>query len=83
MDLEFKEKFVELWQKYFDGAELPITFYYTDEEGRGEWVTAPEGHQCRLSRRIRLDGVIVEGWADGGAGGLVFAPGCLGSAEGP
>jgi len=47
MDLEFKDKFLGLWKKYFNGAELPITFYYTDQEGRGELVKAPAtGHQC-------------------------------------
>ena len=47
MDLEFKERFLVLWEKYFDGADLPITFYYTDREGRGELVQAPSAaHQC-------------------------------------
>ncbi|MFA4957954.1 MAG: DUF169 domain-containing protein [Candidatus Methanoperedens sp.] len=36
MDMELKEKFIELWKKYFNNAELPITFYYTDEEGQAE-----------------------------------------------
>jgi hypothetical protein len=36
MDIIFKQRFTELWDKYFPGADLPITFYYTDEEGRGE-----------------------------------------------
>ena len=48
MDLGFKERFTELWRKYFDGAELPITFYYTNEQGRGELVKAPPGHQCLI-----------------------------------
>ncbi|MCJ7593154.1 MAG: hypothetical protein MUO52_00095 [Desulfobacterales bacterium] len=47
MDLKFKERFMELWRKYFNGAELPMTFYYTNEEGRGELVKAPAAaHQC-------------------------------------
>ena len=28
-----KAKFTGLWKTYFNNAELPITFYYTDEEG--------------------------------------------------
>jgi len=36
MDIEFKEKFIERWKKFFDNAELPITFYYTNEEGHAE-----------------------------------------------
>lgn len=47
MDLEFKERFMERWGKYFDAAELPMTFYYTNEEGRGKLVKAPAAvHQC-------------------------------------
>jgi uncharacterized protein (DUF169 family) len=36
MDMELKENFIKLWKKYFINAELPITFYYTDEEGQAE-----------------------------------------------
>ncbi len=36
MDLHFKEDFIRLWKKYFNDAELPLTFYYTDEEDRAE-----------------------------------------------
>ena len=46
MDLSLKKRFMELWRRYFDGAELPISFYYTNEEGRGELVKAPTEHQC-------------------------------------
>jgi uncharacterized protein (DUF169 family) len=38
MDIKFKEDFIVLWRKFFDGAELPIAFYYTDEEGHAERV---------------------------------------------
>ena len=38
MDMELKEEFIGLWKKYFGDTELPITFYYTDEEGHGEMV---------------------------------------------
>jgi len=38
MDMELKNKFLELWKKYFNRASLPITFYYTGEEGRAETV---------------------------------------------
>ncbi|MCZ7392950.1 MAG: DUF169 domain-containing protein [Candidatus Methanoperedens sp.] len=36
MDMQIKQKFLELWKKYFNDSELPITFYYTDEEGHAE-----------------------------------------------
>jgi len=46
MDIEFKRRFIERWEKYFPGADLPIAFYYTDEEGRGEQVQTPKGFRC-------------------------------------
>ena len=47
MELAFKDRFISLWEKYFNGAELPITFYHTDQEGDGELVQPPlKGHQC-------------------------------------
>jgi hypothetical protein len=46
MDIEFKQRFVERWEEYFPGADLPIAFYYTDEQGRGESVQPPKGSRC-------------------------------------
>ena len=47
MDTKVKEKFITLWQQYFDGAELPITFYYTNEARGIKVVKLPsEGHRC-------------------------------------
>ncbi len=41
-----KEKFIEGWKKYFNGADLPIAFYYSHEAGNAEIVNPPSGHQC-------------------------------------
>lgn len=38
MNKHIKEKFSWLWGKYFDGAELPVIFYYTNEEGHAKLV---------------------------------------------
>jgi hypothetical protein len=46
MDIEFKQRFIESWRQYFPGADLPIAFYYTDEEGRGELAQPPQGSRC-------------------------------------
>jgi hypothetical protein len=45
MDIEFKQRFLELWAKHFPGADLPVGFYYV-EEGRGELAQPPGEHQC-------------------------------------
>ena len=54
MDLGFRERFRELWIEYFDGAELPITFYYTNDAGRVERVKAPAVHQCLIGVLARV-----------------------------
>lgn len=48
MDMRTKDKFIQLWSKYFNGTELPITFYYTDREGCAELVKPPSGHRCLI-----------------------------------
>lgn len=46
MNLGIKEKFRVLWQRYFTHAELPISFYYTDEEGHAELVKPGSVPRC-------------------------------------
>lgn len=46
LDQEFREKFINLWQRYFPGAELPITFYYTDREYDAEMVPPAHKQSC-------------------------------------
>jgi uncharacterized protein (DUF169 family) len=54
MDRELKEKFNELWKTYFDRSELPITFYYDDQERYAELVSPPSGHQCFIGVLSRV-----------------------------
>jgi len=46
MDMELKEKFISLWKKYFNDAELPLAFYYTDTEGSAELATPGSVSRC-------------------------------------
>jgi hypothetical protein len=54
MDLELRDRFVERWRRYFGKAELPITFYYTNEEGRAELAPMPADHECLLGPLARV-----------------------------
>ena len=54
MDLTIRDKFLKLWRKYFDGAELPITFYYTDEKDRAELVKQSEGWRCLIGDLVKV-----------------------------
>lgn len=46
MDMKVVEEFISRWQKYFNGAELPITFYYADEVKGAEAVKPSSEHRC-------------------------------------
>jgi len=46
MDMKLKEDFITSWRKYFNNAELPITFYYTDEKDRAEFAGPESTARC-------------------------------------
>jgi len=48
MDMKIVEKFIQLWRKYFNDAELPVTFYYTDEEGHAELARHGSVSRCLI-----------------------------------
>jgi uncharacterized protein (DUF169 family) len=54
MDMQMKERFLEKWKEYFDGTNLPITFYYSNEAGNLEVVKPPSGHQCFIGVLSRV-----------------------------
>lgn len=47
--MALKGTFSGIWRKYFNNAELPICFYYTDEEGHGEKVTPGSVSRCLIA----------------------------------
>jgi uncharacterized protein (DUF169 family) len=49
-----KEKFLELWKKYFGKAELPIIFYYTDDDGGAEWAEKQKGRSCMICELAKV-----------------------------
>lgn len=46
MDMKIKEKFTLLWNRYFNDAELPTAFYYTENPGSIWGPEPPSGHRC-------------------------------------
>ena len=54
MDMSIKEKFLALWKKYFNNAELPITFYYTDEPVSAEAVKPGSVPDCFIGALIKV-----------------------------
>lgn len=46
MDMGIKDKFIGLWTKYFNNAELPVIFYYSDNGKQGELVKPGSVARC-------------------------------------
>jgi uncharacterized protein (DUF169 family) len=54
MDMQIRDKFITLWQKYFNDAELPITFYYTDKEEHTMVAKPSSPHRCLIAELTRV-----------------------------
>jgi len=44
--MEFKQQFLEKWSTFFGDAELPIIFYYTDDENQAKLNSIGKEHRC-------------------------------------
>jgi len=49
MHTVIRDNFIAQWRKYFGDSDLPITFYYTDDEGRAELVKPGSVHRCIIA----------------------------------
>jgi len=54
MNLEFKEKFLQLWEKHFGTAELPIVFFYHKEIGDATLAARPKGRSCIICELAKV-----------------------------
>lgn len=46
MDLKIRDEFLSRWKRYFNKAELPIAFYYTDKPKDADGLKPTSGHRC-------------------------------------
>ncbi len=56
MDIELRNKFTGLWNKYFEGSDLPITFGIGEDSGTVPKAPVPTGWRCLICDlgRIRI-----------------------------
>jgi uncharacterized protein (DUF169 family) len=54
MNMSLKEKFLKLWQKYFNNSPLPITFYYTDNPTNAEIVKEGSTPRCIIGGLVKV-----------------------------
>jgi hypothetical protein len=52
MDTTIRDQFIRLWEKYFNHAELPVTFDYSHDNQDIPVLEAPEGHRCIISQLL-------------------------------
>lgn len=50
MNLENRDRFTELWKKYFGETELPLAGYYSSSDGGVKIVSKPSGHSCLIAQ---------------------------------
>ncbi|GAB4338594.1 MAG: DUF169 domain-containing protein [Candidatus Abyssubacteria bacterium] len=50
MDMNFKQEFLAKWKRYFNGAELPFVFFYSDNERYSENLKPVSGHVCMIGQ---------------------------------
>ena len=54
MDLKFRDNFMGLWKKYFNNSELPIAFYYTDDEGHAPIAKPGSVNCCIIGALVKV-----------------------------
>jgi uncharacterized protein (DUF169 family) len=54
MNIELKDRFLTLWEKYFGKAELPITFQYITGDGGAERAEKSKGRSCLICELARV-----------------------------
>lgn len=48
MDMDLRDAFIAKWSRYFNGADLPIVFYYSNNSNDVQVHSKPSGHQCLI-----------------------------------
>jgi hypothetical protein len=56
MDMKLKDRFTNLWKKYFNKAELPIAYWYADDPGDAAVMKEGEGPRCIIGGLVKVRG---------------------------
>jgi uncharacterized protein (DUF169 family) len=54
MDMKLKDRFLSLWNKYFNRAELPIAYWYADDPGDAIVMKEGEGPRCIIGGLVKV-----------------------------
>jgi len=54
MNIEVRDHFIHQWKKYFNNADLPITFYYTNDPGNATLMPSSGRWNCLICELQRV-----------------------------
>lgn len=54
MDINKRNNFIRLWKEYFNDAELPVTFQYSETNMGIREAEIPNGHRCLISQLLKV-----------------------------
>lgn len=54
MDIELRDHFISLWQNYFPGTGLPVTFEFRKDNGTVQNAPVPDGWRCIICQIGRV-----------------------------
>jgi uncharacterized protein (DUF169 family) len=54
MNIEIRDKFIELWEKYFGDIELPITFCFSEGDGGAKHVEPSKAWSCLICELAKV-----------------------------
>jgi uncharacterized protein (DUF169 family) len=72
MDRELRDRFTGLWRRFFDGADLPVAYFYGSGDEKRTRRKPPDGHRCVVAdiwRALRGKTVVLDADTIGCEGG--------------
>jgi hypothetical protein len=54
MDMDLKKDFMDHWNHYFNDAELPIVFFFSEKPSPGTFVSPAKGFICFIAQLARV-----------------------------
>lgn len=54
MNINFRDRFIEKWNRYFGKSGLPVTFYYSDSDGGATVVQPAKAWKCLIGELARV-----------------------------
>lgn len=76
MDITLRDRFTELWNRYFPGTELPVTIEFREESKTVKKVPPPDGWRCIICQMGRVrsgTSLVMDARSITCQGGLMYA----------